>query len=263
MESPFDQHPYPFFPLQALSLSLSHPLSLSHSVSLSTALARLCLSQSLVSASVRSSSQSLSQPLSLSLTRSLLVIKGLPLSIFVGLRIDLKAKFFQIGLLVVFISGNQKFWLELILKAKERIGLLAVFISESRTSNIESKCTSVHGTEERERESCYCWKLRLKTTQMFYLSRIEHTLRLPPHLLSLRLEDAVRGELEKLFLDKVIANLGLCISVHTIQSINDGFILPNDGHPTFRVYICLPYSSQFYDYKVLWVNYVLFKFRLF
>lgn len=69
---------------------------------------------------------------------------------------------------------------------------------------------------------------------MFYLSRIEHTLRLPPHLLSLRLEDAVRGELEKLFLDKVIANLGLCISVHTIQSIKDGFILPNDGHPTFR-----------------------------
>ncbi|CAB4299615.1 unnamed protein product [Prunus armeniaca] len=70
---------------------------------------------------------------------------------------------------------------------------------------------------------------------MFYLSRIEHTLRLPPHLLSLRLEDAVRGELEKLFLDKVIANLGLCISVHSIQSIKDGFILPNDGHPTFRV----------------------------
>ncbi|PQP98141.1 DNA-directed RNA polymerase III subunit RPC8 [Prunus yedoensis var. nudiflora] len=56
---------------------------------------------------------------------------------------------------------------------------------------------------------------------MFYLSRIEHTLRLPPHLLSLRLEDAVRGELEKLFLDKVIANLGLCISVHSIQSIKD------------------------------------------
>ncbi|KAB2628440.1 DNA-directed RNA polymerase III subunit RPC8-like [Pyrus ussuriensis x Pyrus communis] len=70
---------------------------------------------------------------------------------------------------------------------------------------------------------------------MFYLSRIEHTLRLPPHLLSLRLEDAVKGEIEKIFLDKVIAKLGLCISVHSIQSIKDGFILPNDGHPTFRV----------------------------
>ncbi|CAN6720197.1 unnamed protein product [Malus baccata var. baccata] len=83
-------------------------------------------------------------------------------------------------------------------------------------------------TAQRSKKLC-------RAPQMFYLSRIEHTLRLPPHLLSLRLEDAVKGELEKIFLDKVIAKLGLCISVHSIQSIKDGFILPNDGHPTFRV----------------------------
>ncbi|CAB4285991.1 unnamed protein product [Prunus armeniaca] len=39
----------------------------------------------------------------------------------------------------------------------------------------------------------------------------------------LRLEDAVRGELEKLFLDEVIANLVLRISVHSIQNIKAMF----------------------------------------
>ena len=38
---------------------------------------------------------------------------------------------------------------------------------------------------------------------MFYLSLIEHTLRLPPHLLDLPLNEAIKGELESLFLDKV------------------------------------------------------------
>jgi hypothetical protein len=38
---------------------------------------------------------------------------------------------------------------------------------------------------------------------MFYLSRLEHTFRLPPSLLSLPREEAVKGELERLFLDKV------------------------------------------------------------
>lgn len=38
---------------------------------------------------------------------------------------------------------------------------------------------------------------------MFYLSRIEHKLRLPPSLLSLPIRDAIHMELEKLFLDKV------------------------------------------------------------
>ncbi|KAK9950976.1 hypothetical protein M0R45_006439 [Rubus argutus] len=90
---------------------------------------------------------------------------------------------------------------------------------------------------------------------MFYLSRIEHSLRLPPHLLSLRLQDAVMGELEKLFLDKVIANLGLCVSVYDIQSIKDHFILPNDGHPTLTVVFTLimfrPFVGEIITAKVL------------
>ncbi|XP_057508138.1 uncharacterized protein LOC130791053 isoform X3 [Actinidia eriantha] len=70
---------------------------------------------------------------------------------------------------------------------------------------------------------------------MFYLSNIEHTLRLPPHLLDLPLHDSIKGELEGLFLDKVIANLGLCISVYDINSVSGGFIFPGDGASTYTV----------------------------
>jgi hypothetical protein len=39
---------------------------------------------------------------------------------------------------------------------------------------------------------------------MFYLSQIEHSFPMPPHLhRPLLLVDAIRDELEKLFLDKV------------------------------------------------------------
>jgi DNA-directed RNA polymerase subunit E'/Rpb7 len=38
---------------------------------------------------------------------------------------------------------------------------------------------------------------------MFALSQIEHDLPMPPHLLSRPLPDAIKAELERLFLDKV------------------------------------------------------------
>lgn len=65
---------------------------------------------------------------------------------------------------------------------------------------------------------------------MFNLSLIEHTLRLPPHLLSLSLDKAVKHDLEKLFLDKVIANLGLCVSVYDIRKIDVALSFQEMGH---------------------------------
>ncbi|XP_031120683.1 DNA-directed RNA polymerase III subunit RPC8-like [Ipomoea triloba] len=83
---------------------------------------------------------------------------------------------------------------------------------------------------------------------MFYLSEIEHTLRLPPHLLNLALNEAIKGELEGLFVDKVIAQLGLCISVYDIRSIDGGFIFPGDGASTytvkFRLIIFRPFRGE-------------------
>lgn len=70
---------------------------------------------------------------------------------------------------------------------------------------------------------------------MFQLSKLEHTLRLKPDLLSLPINEAVKGELEALFVDKVIENLGLGISVYDIESITGGFIFANEGAPTYTV----------------------------
>ncbi|KAI4347640.1 hypothetical protein L6164_008434 [Bauhinia variegata] len=90
---------------------------------------------------------------------------------------------------------------------------------------------------------------------MFYLSRIEHTLPLPPHLLSLPIHEAIHKELEKLFLDKVIANLGLCISVYDIRSIEGGFIFPSEGAPTYTVVFTLvvfrPFVGEIISAKLL------------
>nr|GEW41544.1 DNA-directed RNA polymerase III subunit RPC8 [Tanacetum cinerariifolium] len=61
---------------------------------------------------------------------------------------------------------------------------------------------------------------------MFNLTKFEYTL-------SLSLEEAVKGDLESLFFDKVIANLGLCISLYDIESIYGGFIFANDGAPSY------------------------------
>ncbi|KAL3647794.1 hypothetical protein CASFOL_008762 [Castilleja foliolosa] len=70
---------------------------------------------------------------------------------------------------------------------------------------------------------------------MFFLSEIEHALMLPPHLLNLPIDDAIKGELDSLFLDKVIGELGLCVSVYDIRSIEGGFVFPNDGASTYTV----------------------------
>ncbi|KAF0909241.1 hypothetical protein E2562_032953 [Oryza meyeriana var. granulata] len=70
---------------------------------------------------------------------------------------------------------------------------------------------------------------------MFVLSQIEHNLPMPPHLLSQPLVDAIKAELERLFLDKVVANLGLCVSVYDIRSVEGGLIFPGQGCSTYKV----------------------------
>ncbi|XP_020970542.1 DNA-directed RNA polymerase III subunit RPC8 isoform X2 [Arachis ipaensis] len=90
---------------------------------------------------------------------------------------------------------------------------------------------------------------------MFYLSKIEHTLPLPAPQLSRPIREAIHTELEKLFLDKVIANLGLCVSVYDIKSIEGGFIYPGDGAPTYTVVFNLimfrPFVGEIMTAKLL------------
>ncbi|KAJ4726810.1 DNA-directed RNA polymerase III subunit like [Melia azedarach] len=89
---------------------------------------------------------------------------------------------------------------------------------------------------------------------MFYTSKIQHTLRLPPHLLSLPLDEAIKIELENIFLDKLIANLGLCISIYDIDEIEGGFIYPGQGASThkvkFRLIVFRPFVGEIISAKL-------------
>ncbi|KAK9665652.1 hypothetical protein RND81_14G126500 [Saponaria officinalis] len=90
---------------------------------------------------------------------------------------------------------------------------------------------------------------------MFFLSQLEHKLRLPPHKLDTPLEEAIIDELQTIFLDKVILKLGLCISIYDIKSIDGGFVFPNDGAPTytvvFRMIMFRPYVSEIIIGKII------------
>ncbi|XP_071724531.1 uncharacterized protein [Rutidosis leptorrhynchoides] len=89
---------------------------------------------------------------------------------------------------------------------------------------------------------------------MFYLSLIEHTLRLPPSRFGLPLQEGIKKELEHLFIDKVIAKLGLCISVYDIRKIEGGFIFPGDGASTytvqFRLVVFRPFVGEVISAKL-------------
>lgn len=90
---------------------------------------------------------------------------------------------------------------------------------------------------------------------MFYLSKIEHKFALPPHLLARPIREAIQSELERLFLDKVIQKLGLCISVYDITSIEGGSIFPGAGAPTYQVVFNLimfrPFPGEIISAKVI------------
>ncbi|KMZ60421.1 DNA-directed RNA polymerase III subunit RPC8 [Zostera marina] len=70
---------------------------------------------------------------------------------------------------------------------------------------------------------------------MFTLSVIEHTLKIPPRLLNIPLTESVEEVLKYLYVDKVITDLGLCISVYDIHKIDGGFIIDNDGGCLYKV----------------------------
>ncbi|CAF2051886.1 unnamed protein product [Brassica napus] len=69
---------------------------------------------------------------------------------------------------------------------------------------------------------------------MFCLSEMEDTVRVPPDLLKLPLEVAIKKVLQKLLLNKVLS-IGLCVTIYDIKSAEGGFVLPGDGPATYKV----------------------------
>jgi len=70
---------------------------------------------------------------------------------------------------------------------------------------------------------------------MFVLTELQDTLRIPPQSLSIPLQDAVTQEIASLYFDKVLKDLGLCVTLYDIKNIDGGFVFPGDGAPHFTV----------------------------
>ncbi|CAI0429652.1 unnamed protein product [Linum tenue] len=85
---------------------------------------------------------------------------------------------------------------------------------------------------------------------MFFLSLIEHKLRLPPADLSLPLHEGFKKFLDGIFLDRVILNLGRCVSIYDIRNIYGGFIHAGEGAPTYTVSYIVHLLKHDLQYRV-------------
>lgn len=67
------------------------------------------------------------------------------------------------------------------------------------------------------------------------LTELQDTLRVPPESLSRPLQDAITQELALLYFDKVLKDLGLCVTLYDISNVAGGSVFPGDGAPHFTV----------------------------
>eukprot|EP00271_Cylindrocystis_brebissonii_P019465 TRINITY_DN5920_c0_g2_i3.p1 TRINITY_DN5920_c0_g2~~TRINITY_DN5920_c0_g2_i3.p1 ORF type:complete len:169 (+),score=23.42 TRINITY_DN5920_c0_g2_i3:417-923(+) len=70
---------------------------------------------------------------------------------------------------------------------------------------------------------------------MFMLVAFEDDIRIQPEKLQLPIDVAVTSYLRNVFVDKVIDEQGLCVTLYDIQSVNGGYVFPGDGAPRFTV----------------------------
>ena len=70
---------------------------------------------------------------------------------------------------------------------------------------------------------------------MFLTCGIEDTVRVLPADLGSATLDAVRAVLEKTFIDHVIKDVGLAVTIHEVKSVEGGFVYHSDGAAHFTV----------------------------
>lgn len=83
---------------------------------------------------------------------------------------------------------------------------------------------------------------------MFILSALQEEVRVLPCDLHLSPLDAVSEVIKQRFVDKVVPNLGLVVTLYDVQSVEGGFVYPNDGAAffkvAFRVVVFRPYVGE-------------------
>ena len=70
---------------------------------------------------------------------------------------------------------------------------------------------------------------------MFVVSELKTILRGLPDTFDKSLQDQITAELNRKLANKVIINVGLCISLFDIAEISDSFIYPGDGAAHTRI----------------------------
>ena len=92
-------------------------------------------------------------------------------------------------------------------------------------------------------------RLRRHASAMFQIARLEdaNVKILPENLGRPRLE-AITQEIESLYMDKVIKDLGLVVTLYEIVSIEGGTVYPGEGsahfHVVFRVVVFRPFEGE-------------------
>lgn len=83
---------------------------------------------------------------------------------------------------------------------------------------------------------------------MFLVSTIEDKIRVRPQDLAKPTLEAVTAEIERTYIDKVVRDLGLVITIFDILDIQGGFVFPSDGaahfDTKFRVVVFKPFVGE-------------------
>ncbi|XP_013775655.1 DNA-directed RNA polymerase III subunit RPC8-like [Limulus polyphemus] len=83
---------------------------------------------------------------------------------------------------------------------------------------------------------------------MFCLAEMCDNVRVPPWLFHLKLNRAVSEELNKKLANKVVTNVGLCIALYDLLSLEDSYIFPGDGAShtkvLFRYVVFRPFLDE-------------------
>lgn len=70
---------------------------------------------------------------------------------------------------------------------------------------------------------------------MFLTCAVEDNVRVLPKDLGSATLDAVTAVLEKMYIDRVIKDVGLAVTIYDIQSVEGGFVYHSDGAAHFTV----------------------------
>ncbi|KAG6392795.1 hypothetical protein SASPL_147022 [Salvia splendens] len=79
---------------------------------------------------------------------------------------------------------------------------------------------------------------------MFFLSEIEHTLMLPPHLLNRPLDEAIKEQLDLIFLDKVSLSLSLSLSLYFLHLLTYTLLADSYFLVKFRLVMFRPFVGE-------------------